>query len=91
MCCAAYRCRLFNSAGLGLNALILGAVGSGATRGLPPWATTVMIGVGMGATGITVGGGFAVNHLDVLPTAGGQLLGTNSYLSVEMRVPISLR
>eukprot|EP01047_Picozoa_sp_COSAG01_P052159 COSAG01_NODE_5459_length_4253_cov_13.146606_1_plen_523_part_00 len=67
--------RLMHTSSTACNALLLALVGAGVLEELGPNAIVAVLTLAVGVAGITVGGGFNVNHLDVLPTAAGLLLG----------------
>ena len=64
-----------HTVGTGCNAVLLLLVGAGLLEGISQVATVGVLTLAVGVAGLTVGGGFNVNHLDILPTAAGLLLG----------------
>jgi hypothetical protein len=64
-----------NSASSAANSAILLGLGSGAAMGLSPAVAVAVLTVAMAANGLTTGGGFGVNHLDILPSIGGLVIG----------------
>ena len=64
-----------HTVGTGTNAVLLLLVGAGLLEGISQVATVGVLTLAVGVAGLTVGGGFNVNHLDILPTAAGLLLG----------------
>ena len=67
--------RLIHTVGELANAALLLLVISGALATLGEPAVVGVLSLAVGVGGLTVGGGFNVNHLDVLPSAAGILLG----------------
>ena len=67
--------RLMHIVGTGINAILLLLVGAGFLAGISEGAIVAVLAMSVGVAGLTVGGGFNVNHLDILPTAAGLLLG----------------
>lgn len=74
--------RLMHTFGTSCNAVLLLLVGSGLLEGIPEPTVVAVLALAVGVAGLTVGGGFNVNHLDILPTAAGAI-ATTAHAAVE--------
>eukprot|EP01052_Picozoa_sp_SAG31_P004958 SAG31_NODE_212_length_20157_cov_9.648868_3_plen_122_part_00 len=57
--------KLMHTVGTGCNAILLFLVGTGILEGISQTMVVVVLSCAVGVAGLTVGGGFGVNHLDV--------------------------